>query len=369
MRKVAALPLLFLCTLAFAGVKIQTSSLPSGSIGTAYSATIQAPGGTLPYTWWVQSGVLPPGLSLDPCTRACANIVGTPSSAGTYSFAIEVRGHGGMTSTASYTVTIPGNDPPPSALAITTTSLPNGAFGVPYSQALAATGGVAPYSWSLSSGSLPTGFTLNTSGVISGTPTNPPFGAFSFTVTVTDSEGTPQTASDSLSLFINTPMSITTASLPSGVVSEAYSATLAASGGTAPYTWQVSAGSLPAGLTLSGATLAGTPTATGTFSFTITVSDSSSPVQTASETFSIPVAPALHYVTLSWNTVSGAASYNVYRGATSGGPYSQITSGISPATYTDDNVTAGATYYYVVTDVSNSGQESSYSNEAQAVVP
>jgi hypothetical protein len=367
MRKVAALPLL-LCTLAFAGVKIQTTSLPNGTLGSAYSATIQAPGGTLPYIWWVQSGTLPPGLSLDPCTKACANIAGTPSSAGTYSFAVEVRGHGGMTSTASYTVTIPG-DPPPSTIAITTTSLPNGTFGVPYSEPLAATGGVAPYTWSLSSGSLPTGFTLSTSGVISGTPTNPPFGAFSFTVTVTDSENTPQTASASLSLFINTPVSITTASLPSGVVSEAYSATLAASGGTAPYTWQISAGSLPTGLTLSGASLAGTPTAAGTFSFTIMVSDFSSPVQTASQAFSVPVSAASHYVTLSWNAVSGAASYNVYRGATSGGPYAQITNGISPATYTDDNVTAGATYYYVVTDVSNYGQESSYSNEAQAVIP
>jgi hypothetical protein len=369
MRRLAALPLLFLCTLAFAGVKIQTSSLPNGSIGTAYSATIQAPGGTLPYTWWVQSGTLPPGLSLDPCAKACANIAGTPSSAGTYSFAIEVRGHGGMSSTASYTVTIPGNNAPPSALAIATSSLPNGSFGVPYSEQLAATGGVAPYSWVLSAGCLPTGFTLSTAGVISGTPTNPPFGAFSFTVTVTDSESTPQTASASLSVFINTPVSITTASLPSGVVSEAYSATLAASGGTAPYTWQVSAGSLPTGIALSGTSLAGTPTAAATFSFTITVSDSSSPVQTASQAFSIPIAAASHYVTLSWNTVSGAASYNVYRGATSGGPYSQITSGISPSTYTDDNVTAGATYYYVVTDVNNSGQESSYSNEAQAVVP
>jgi hypothetical protein len=232
-----------------------------------------------------------------------------------------------------------------------------------------ATGGVAPYSWSLSSGSLPAGFTLSTPGVLSGTPTSPPFGTFGFTVTVTDSESTPQTASASLCLFIDTPVSITTASLPSGVVNEVYSAVLAASGGIAPYTWQISAGSLPTGLTLSGAALAGTPTVAGTFSFTVTVSDSSSPVQTASQAFSIAVTAASHYVTLSWQAVSGAASYNVYRGTTTGGPYSQITSGISPAVYTDDNVTAGATYYYVVTDVNNAGQESGYSNEAQAVIP
>jgi hypothetical protein len=368
MRKIAALPLL-LCTLAFAGVKIQTTSLPNGTVGTAYSATIQAPGGTLPYTWWVQAGALPAGLSLVPCTKTCAAVVGTPTIAGAFNFSIEVRGRGGVTSTVNYTVATAASNPPPSALAITTSSLPNGAFGAPYNVTLAATGGVAPYSWSLSSGTLPTGFTLSNLGVISGTPTNPPFGAFSFSVTVKDSESTPQTASASLSLFINTPVAITTASLPSAVVSEAYSATLTASGGIPPYTWQVSSGCLPTGLSLNGAILAGTPTAAGTFPFTITVSDSSSPVQTASQAFSIAVSAASHYVTLTWNTVSGAAGYNVYRGTTSGGPYSQITAGISPASYTDDNVTAGAAYFYVVTDVNNAGQESGYSNESEAVIP
>jgi len=368
MRKLAALPLL-LCTLAFAGVKIQTASLPNGTVGTAYSATIQAPGGTLPYTWWVEAGALPAGLSLVPCTKTCAAVVGTPTIAGTFNFSIEVRGRGGVTSTVNYTVATAANNPPPSTLAITTSSLPKGAFGVPYSAALAATGGVAPYSWSLSSGNLPTGFTLSNLGVISGTPANPPFGTFSFTVTVADSESTPQTASASLSLFIDTPVAITTPSLPSAVVSEAYSATLAASGGVPPYTWQVSSGCLPAGLTLSGATLSGSPTVAGTFPFTIAVSDSSSPVQTASQAFSIAVSAASHYVTLAWNTVSGAAGYNVYRGTTTGGPYNQITAGISPATYTDDNVSAGATYYYVVTDVNNAGQESGYSNESPAVIP
>lgn len=368
MRKIAALPLL-LCTLAFAGVKIQTTSLPNGTVGTAYSATIQAPGGTLPYTWWVEAGALPTGLSLVPCTKTCATIAGTPTTAGSFNFSIEVRGRGGVTSTVHYTVATAANNPPPAALAITSSSLPNGAYGVPYSVALAATGGVAPYSWSLSSGTLPAGFTLSNLGVIAGTPTNPPFGTFSFTVTVTDSESTPQSASTSLSLFIDTPVAITTSSLPSGVASEAYSATLAASGGIAPYTWQVSSGSLPTGLTLSGATLAGTPTVAGTSPFTIAVSDSSSPVQTASQAFSIAVSAASHYVTLAWNTVSGASSYNVYRGTISGGPYSQITAGISPAAYTDDNVTAGASYYYVVTDMNNAGQESGYSNESQAVIP
>jgi Putative Ig domain len=366
MRKLAALPVLF-CTFAFASVKIQTLSLPNGAVGTSYSASIQAPGGTLPYTWWVQSGALPSGLTLVACTKPCANIQGMPTTAGTFNFAIEVRGRGGMTSTASYAVTIAGNNPP-ATLSITTRSLANGAFGVPYSAALAATGGVAPYSWSLSSGILPTGFILSASGVISGTPTVPPFGTFSFTVTVTDSASPQQCASAALSLSINTPVAITTASLPSGVVSDAYSATLTASGGTAPYTWQVS-GPLPAGLILSGATLSGTPTVAGTFPFSITASDSSSPVQTASQAFSIVVAAQSHYVTLTWSTVSGAASYSVYRGMTSGGPYTQITGGISPAAYTDDDVAAGGTYYYVVTDMSNTGQESGYSNEAQAIIP
>jgi hypothetical protein len=86
------------------------------------------------------------------------------------------------------------------------------------------------------------------------------------------------------------PPSVSTTTLPAGTVSTPYSATLVASGGTAPYTWSVTTGTLPAGLTLSAAgAISGTPTAAGTSTFTVTVSDSSSPVLTATQTLVIQV--------------------------------------------------------------------------------
>src|SRR5437773_2114334 len=110
------------------------------------------------------------------------------------------------------------------------------------------------------------------SGVLSGTPTNS--GTFTFTVRFTDTHPTPATATKAFSLTINaTPsaLTITTGSpLPKGTVGAAYSQALTASGGTSPYTWSVSAGTPPTGLTLnaSSGVIAGTPSGGGTFTFT-----------------------------------------------------------------------------------------------------
>lgn len=161
--------------------------------------------------------------------------------------------------------------------------------GVPFSQSLGALGGTPPYTWSLVSGSLPTGLSLSTSGVISGTPTV--VGTSSFTVQVTDSSLPPQTAtSTELSITVLAPLAVTTSTLPDGQLGTAYSQTLAATGGTTPYTWLVLSGSLPAGLSLStSGVISGTPTAAGTSSFTVEVADSSRPQLTASASLSITV--------------------------------------------------------------------------------
>jgi len=157
-----------------------------------------------------------------------------------------------------------------------------------YSQTLQSTGGVTPYTWSLTAGSLPTGLSLNaTIGVLSGTPTAT--GVFNFTVQVQDSYTPQQTDTQALSITVNPQLDITTASLPNGVQNTAYSQTLSATGGTLPYTWSRTAGNLPTGLTLNPTTglISGTPTATGVFSFTFQAQDSGSPQQTDTQSLSI----------------------------------------------------------------------------------
>ena len=152
--------------------------------------------------------------------------------------------------------------PPPLTIS-NSGALTPGTLGVQYSQSLNATGGVLPYTWSfvVGSGAIPTGLSTTSAGILSGTPTVA--GTFSFTVRVTDSSGTVQTATKSLSLTIVSALAILTSSLPPGTAGTAYSTTLSPAGGTLPYIWAVTSGSLPAGLTLNSSTgvISGTPTA------------------------------------------------------------------------------------------------------------
>jgi hypothetical protein len=169
----------------------------------------------------------------------------------------------------------PPPPPPPPALNITTTSLTNGTVGTVYTAQASVSGGTAPYVWSVAAGSLPTGLTLGSDGKITGTPTTA--GTFNFTLNVSDKNATTDTQTISMSVVaqpVVLPPDITTTSLTAGAVGTAYSKTLSVSSGTAPYNWSVSSGNLPAGLSLSTAgVISGTPTATGTTSFSVKVTD------------------------------------------------------------------------------------------------
>jgi hypothetical protein len=184
-------------------------------------------------------------------------------------------------------------------LAITTNSLPNRLQNVAYSATLLASGGITPYTWSITSGSLPAGLILNGStGEISGQPTTA--GTFSFTVQVTDSASVPQTTTKDLSITIQPTLVITTSSpLANGVQGSPYTATLAASGGVGTYTWALAGGTtLPAGLILNGSTgvTSGQPTTPGTFNFTVQVTDSGTPQQTTTKGLSIIIAEPMVYL-------------------------------------------------------------------------
>jgi hypothetical protein len=267
--------------------------------------------------------------------------------------------------------------PAGSSLQFSTSSLPAGQVGAAYSTMVQATGGATPYHWSISSGALPAGLTLSAAtGTISGTPTTS--GSFPFTTKVTDSTSTTaQTATKSLSITVasaSAAVQITTTSLPSGQAAVAYSTTLAAIDGISPYKWSITSGALPAGLTLaSSGTISGTPTTSGTFSFTVHVADSASSPTSASRNLSITIAAAsAHSVMLKWTASPspGVTGYNIYCSAVSGSGYTKINpSVVSGLTYTDATVVGGVTYYYVTTSVDASGDESSYSQQVKIVVP
>lgn len=161
---------------------------------------------------------------------------------------------------------------------IVTTSLPSGVTSTPYSQTVTATGGTTPYTWTVSAGALPNGLTLNAStGEISGTPTAA--NTYNFTIQVEDDEAEVDT--QALSIVISLHPTITTTTLPAGEENTAYSQQLSATGGVLPLVWDVSAGALPDGLTMSaGGLISGTPTVPDTFNFTARVTDDDSNVDT-----------------------------------------------------------------------------------------
>jgi hypothetical protein len=180
----------------------------------------------------------------------------------------------GATASKALVIFIDNQAPPP--LTVTTSTLANGAVGTAYFQQLMASGGVFPYTWSITSGALPQGLTLSATGRISGTPTAS--GQNFFTVQVTDSSSA--TASKALSISINAqsppPLTITTSSLPNGTTGTAYSQQLTASGGSGGNTWSITSGALPQGLALdAGGMISGTPVAAVTNAgFTVQVRDS-----------------------------------------------------------------------------------------------
>ncbi|MFZ3013541.1 MAG: putative Ig domain-containing protein [Nitrospira sp.] len=165
---------------------ITTTALQNGTIGVAYNQTLVAAGGVPGYVWSLNTGSnpLPDGLSLNPA----GVISGTSTAADTTAIIVKVTDSAGGTATKELTITVTAPNVQP--LAITTSILPVGTIGTAYNTALVATGGTGDKSWSVSSGTLPAGLSLNAStGVISGTPTTA--GASTVILRVQDS-GSPQ---------------------------------------------------------------------------------------------------------------------------------------------------------------------------------
>ncbi len=188
---------------------------------------------------------------------------------------------------------------PSQPLSISTTVLPGGQAGQPYQAALVGTGGTPPYLWSLPSGALPNGLTMNSSsGVISGQPSKA--GAFSFGIELQDSSASKASVQSQMSVHIAsvsvppTTLQISTSSLPNGHVGSAYASSVVATGGTPPYHWSVATGSLPTGLGLNSTSgvISGQPADAGSFSFVIGVQDSAASKASAQSSMSVQIAAA-----------------------------------------------------------------------------
>ena len=164
-------------------------------------------------------------------------------------------------------------------------NLPNALVGTPYSQAITAESGLAPFTFTVASGTLPAGLSLSTAGLLSGTPTAT--GNAAFTIAVADAGGVPGSRAYTMSVTCP-PIAVSPGTLPDGQVGVPYAQTFSATGGNAPYTFAVSVGELPDGLTLSAAgELTGTPTTQGAAVFSVIAADAFG--CTGDETYTLPV--------------------------------------------------------------------------------
>lgn len=260
---------------------VTTTSLPSGTEGVAYSATLDATHPSSAIHWSLTTGSLPSGLHL---VSKTGQITGTPRSTGDQSFTVTATGAGHLTGSAALSITIAG----PAAPTFTTTSLPGGTVATPYLTQLDVSGGTAPYHWKITAGQLPTGLFLNhASGQIVGDPRS--IGTSNFTVQVTDQWDT--VASEQLSITVvaaSSPTFVTT-SLPSGTVGASYAQTLQATGGNGFYHFEIIDGQLPKGFSLDRATgqIIGLTKLPTVETFTVLVTDGLGDAATAPFTLTI----------------------------------------------------------------------------------
>lgn len=269
-----------------------TLSLPNGANGIPYNQAIVVTGGVAPLSFTIGSGMIPPGLNLDLTgsllgTPSCPGSVPTPAcpanAPNSYSFVVKVTDSGNpplSVNSLLFTVII---SPPPVLTITSSGSLPSATVNALYSTPIQTSGGVPPFTWSILSGSLPTGLILNTTpGQITGTPSVATVGTtFKFTPQVQDSSIPRQVVSTPIPLSILVtqpqPLTITTESpLTPGNVATPYATFITATGGIPPYTFSISPGLLPSGLTLNSSSgeITGTPILVNQSTFTAAVKDS-----------------------------------------------------------------------------------------------
>ncbi|MBB1616513.1 IPT/TIG domain/outer membrane autotransporter barrel domain-containing protein [Pseudomonas sp. UMC65] len=300
-------------TVGAPSITLSPGSLSNGTAGTPYSATLNATGGAVPYSYSITSGSLPTGLSLNTGTGA---ISGIPSAAGTSNLTITATDTNGATGSQAYSITINIQAPVASA-GSATVAANSSANPIP----LSLSGGAATSVAVASAASHGTATASGTS--ISYTPTAGFSGADSFTYTATNASGTSSPAT--VSITVSAPsITLSPGSLSNGTAGTPYSSTLSATGGTVPYSYSITSGSLPTGLSLNTGTgaISGIPSAAGTFNLTITATDTNG--ATGSQAYSITIniqAPVASAVSA---TVAANSSANPIPLSLSGGAATSV---------------------------------------------
>jgi len=347
----------------------KTASMDQGQ-SLLFVATLGNDTKNLGVTWQPLTGSGCAGTSCGTLTNITATGVTFTAPSGlttgiTVSLEAIAKANGGVTATSTITIVLP--------VTFTTTSLPNGANGVAYNQTIITSGGVAPVTYSVGTGSLPAGLKLNSVGTVIGTPTS--FGTSTFTINATDFGTPPLTvASPTYTITVNPPppLSITSTAMANGIVGTAYSSAIASSGGVPPLTWSVPAGTLPPGLTLtpSSGLISGTPLSTdsGPYKFFPTVTDSAIPPQEATSTTGVTISilalAPLKAVTPPLPSGDVAVGYNASLVATGGvPPYTwSVTSGQLPSGLKLDPTTGAISGIPILTTTSNFAVEVEDSN-------
>jgi uncharacterized protein (TIGR03437 family) len=240
-----------------------TTIMPSAFSGAEYSSQLTVLGDAPPYVWTVRRGPLPPGLTMSDGGR----ISGICNLPGRYPFTLRVTDSTLSSQDRDIVMQVEFALPP---LFISTASLPGAAVGAPYKFAVNISGGRQPYALRIV-GALPPGLGLAQSGEITGTPTSA--GSFTFTLQVVDVSGSSLLKTFTIvvgNLRYTGPATISMFAL------EDVKIPLVAEGGTAPYRWVLTAGSLPGGISLSNdGVLSGTPITASTAALTLRVTDAS----------------------------------------------------------------------------------------------
>jgi len=238
---------------------IATSSLPAAALGASYSATLQTAGIDSNTTWEITAGALPGGLTLS----KEGVISGTPTAAGSSTFTVKATGvakdfSGTRVDTHQYTLNVVSI----SASASRTV----GEVGRPFRSSLVASGGQAPYRYSLS-GSAPAGLAVAADGTITGVPKRA--GSHTLTARVVDATGAGTDVQ--VRLVVRPRLAIASTRLPGATAGHAYRAQVATRGGVSPFRW--SARGLPGGLKVTAGMISGKTATSGTFRVTVRVRD------------------------------------------------------------------------------------------------